>query len=125
MLGSIAILCSAFCYAINIILMRRQSLVADPLEITFFQSVVAVCSLAIVVPFGRHIGLARRRMAGAAARSLPRDLPRCCSLSWAYARADASYLATTEYTALPLGGAVRLADLRRAALAATPWRVRC
>ena len=39
LIGSIAIIGSACCYAVNIILMRRQALAAKPLEINFFQSV--------------------------------------------------------------------------------------
>ena len=37
LLGSVAILGSALCYAVNIVMMRRQSLAAKPLEIGFFQ----------------------------------------------------------------------------------------
>ena len=98
LIGSLAILGSAVLYAVNIILMRRQALVADPLEITFFQSVIVTAVLALFVP---AVGL-----------SLP-PLPNwpwlllaaCLAISslillgWAYARAEASYLAATEYTA--------------------------
>ena len=98
MLGSAAILGSALCYAMNIILMRRQSLVAAPLEIAFWQSVVVVASLAAVLPF---VGIALPpsgewpEILLAAVLAISSML----LLSWAYARAQASYLATTEYTA--------------------------
>jgi S-adenosylmethionine uptake transporter len=98
MLGSAAILASALCYAMNIILMRRQSLVAEPLEITFYQSVVVVASLAAVLPF---TGIAFPP-AGEWPEILLAAVLAISSmllLSWAYARAQASYLATTEYTA--------------------------
>ena len=98
LIGSVAILASAVLYALNIILMRRQALVADPLEITFFQSVIVTVVLALFVP--------------AAGLSVPPVeqwpwllLAACLAISslillgWAYARAEASYLAATEYTA--------------------------
>ena len=37
LIGSFAVLVSAGLYALNIIIMRKQALVAEPLEITFFQ----------------------------------------------------------------------------------------
>jgi len=96
--GSVAILISAMLYALNIIVMRRQALVAEPAEITFFQSVIVTITLGLLIPFA---GI---------------DLPGAVDwpwilfaavlavtsmllLSWAYARAEANYLATTEYTA--------------------------
>jgi S-adenosylmethionine uptake transporter len=98
MIGSVAILGSAMLYALNIVLMRRQALVADPLEITFFQSVIVTFVLALFVPF-----------AGLSAPPIPKWpwllLAACLAISslillgWAYARAEASYLAATEYTA--------------------------
>ena len=38
LLGTFAIIGSALCYAVNIVLMRHQALAAKPLEITFFQA---------------------------------------------------------------------------------------
>jgi S-adenosylmethionine uptake transporter len=97
LLGSLAILASALCYAMNIILMRRQSLVADPLEITFYQSVIVVCCLALVLPF---VGLTVPPRGEWPELLLAAFLAisSLLLLSWAYARANASYLATTEYT---------------------------
>ena len=55
LLGSTAIIGSALCYAVNIVLMRRQALAAKPLEINFFQSVtVAILWLAAVLLPGRR-----------------------------------------------------------------------
>jgi S-adenosylmethionine uptake transporter len=98
LIGNVAILGSAVLYALNIILMRRQALVADPLEITFFQSTIVTIVLLLFVP---AVGL-----------SVPPSqqwpwllLAACLAISslillgWAYARAEASYLAATEYTA--------------------------
>jgi S-adenosylmethionine uptake transporter len=98
LLGSAAILLSAVCYAVNIILMRRQSLAAGPLEIAFFQSVTVVSALLLALPL---VGTALPGaslwpwLILAAALSTFSGL----LLSWAYARAEASYLAATEYTA--------------------------
>ena len=97
-IGSIAILISAALYALNIIIMRQQALVADPVEITFFQSVIVTGVLVLVLPFA---GIAIPDMVHwpwllfASFLAITSML----LLSWAYARAEASYLATTEYTA--------------------------
>jgi S-adenosylmethionine uptake transporter len=97
LLGSAAIIGSALCYAVNIVLMRHQALAAKPLEITFFQSLtVTFLWLAAVPVFGMPewpqghwtwIGVA-------AAMSITGAL----LFAWAYARAQASYLAVTEYS---------------------------
>ena len=98
LLGSAAILLSAVCYAVNIILMRRQSLAAKPLEIGFFQNLtVGVALLAALPLIGTSVPPAEQWpwlvvAAGLSTFSL-------LLLSWAYARAEASYLAATEYTA--------------------------
>jgi S-adenosylmethionine uptake transporter len=97
-LGSVAVLVSAVCYAVNIILMRRQSLAAGPLEIAFFQNLTVGAALLAALPF---VGAAPPP----AEQWPPLLLAALLSttsmllLSWAYARAEASYLATTEYTA--------------------------
>lgn len=98
LVGSMAILASATLYAVNIIIMRRQAMVAGPLEITFFQSVIVTSTLVLVLPF---VGIAVPdavhwpALVGAAMLAITSML----LLSWAYARAEASYLAATEYTA--------------------------
>jgi S-adenosylmethionine uptake transporter len=96
--GSIAILFSAICYALNIILMRRQALAAGPTEIAFFQSLIVTAILAAFIPFaGVEIpsGADWPWILFAAFLAISSLL----ILSWAYARAEASYLAATEYTA--------------------------
>jgi S-adenosylmethionine uptake transporter len=98
LIGSLAILLSASLYALNIILMRRQALVADPLEITFFQSVIVTSVLLVMIPFvGIHVPPAVNWPALLFAAVLA--ISSLLLLSWAYARAEASYLAATEYTA--------------------------
>lgn len=97
MLGIAAIIGSALCYAVNIVLMRRQALAAKPLEINFFQSVTVMALWLLVIavsgmpdwPGGQWLWIVV-----------------ACSLStsgtllfaWGYARGPASYLAATEYS---------------------------
>jgi S-adenosylmethionine uptake transporter len=96
--GSLAVIASASLYAVNIILMRQQSLVAEAVEIAFFQSLTVAGVLALLsILVGVDFPAAPHWpwlvfAAGLAFASM-------LLLSWAYARAQASYLATTEYTA--------------------------
>ena len=97
LIGSLAILASAVCYAINIILMRRQAQAASPVEVGFFQSGIMAACLTLALPFmGTSVPpLSHLPMILLAAALATSSL---LLLSWAYARAQASYLATTEYT---------------------------
>ncbi len=97
LLGSAAIVVSAICYAYNIILMRRQSLVADAREVAFWQSLIIAGFLALAAPFLAVLPAARHvPMLVLAALLATTSL---LALSWAYRRAAASYLAPVEYTA--------------------------
>jgi S-adenosylmethionine uptake transporter len=96
--GALAILASAVCYAWNIILMRQQSLVAKPLEVTFYQTLVVVAVLGLFAPWLAVVPpLSDAPMIIAAAVLAIISLG---LLSWAYARAQANYLAPTEYTSI-------------------------
>jgi S-adenosylmethionine uptake transporter len=98
LLGSIAILASALCYAVNIILMRSQAQVAGPIEIAFFQNLIVGVLLVAAWPlFG---GAAFPPLGQVPLILLAAFLSTASLLllSWAYARAEASYLAATEYT---------------------------
>ena len=98
MLGSAAILGSALCYAGNIVIMRRQALVARPLEINFFQALTVMGCWILAVPFVGIPGAAGWQwtwIAVAAVLSTGGSL----LYSWAYARGEASYLSVTEYSA--------------------------
>jgi S-adenosylmethionine uptake transporter len=95
--GALSVLLSAVCYAYNIILMRQQAQVADPYEVAFFQNLVVALCLALAIPWlgelpGRHHAPMIILAAVLASVSL-------VLLSWAYARAEASYLAPVEFTA--------------------------
>ena len=94
--GAIAILVSAVAYAWNIILMRQQSLVAGALEVAFYQSLF----IFIVFMFAAPWLLAVPSMEHVPAIVLAAVLATMSLflLSWAYARAEANYLAPTEYT---------------------------
>lgn len=97
-LGTVAIIGSALCYACNIVLMRHQSLAAKPLEINFFQSLTVLVLWLSVIPFfgfpnwpvGWWWWILVASIMSTAGGLL---------FSWAYARAEASYLAVTEYSA--------------------------
>jgi S-adenosylmethionine uptake transporter len=96
-LGAISVLLSAVCYAYNIILMRRQAQLADPYEVAFFQSVIVMFCLALAMPWFAHLP-----PAGHVPMILLAALLATLSLAlfgWAYARAEASYLAPVEFTA--------------------------
>ena len=95
--GALAVLAAAALYAWNIILMRQQALAAKPVEIAFMTAlVVTICYLfaapfiAELPPAGQLPGIFGGAVLGFGSLML---------LSWAYARAEAQYLAPVEYTA--------------------------
>ncbi|MBT4519486.1 MAG: DMT family transporter [Halieaceae bacterium] len=96
-IGIVAILISALLYAYNLILQRQQALIAEPIEIAFFQNstVIAVYLvfapfLAITPPVGQLPSLFVAAILGIISLLM---------LSWAYARAEAKILIPVEYTA--------------------------
>lgn len=97
LIGSFAILASAVIYAFNIIVMRRQAQNAGPVEIAFFQNIVIGCALVAAIPVMGQPALPNSHWpelllaASLAIGSL-------MLLGWAYARAGAAYLSTTEYS---------------------------
>jgi S-adenosylmethionine uptake transporter len=98
LLGSLAILASAVCYAINIILMRRQAQAASPVEVGFFQSSIMAAGLALALPFVGGVPVPPVEWIAFILLAAFLATASLLLLSWAYARAQASYLATTEYT---------------------------
>lgn len=97
LLGIAAIICSALCYAVNIVLMRRQALVAKPLEINFFQSTTVVLLWLLVIPIVGTPAWPREQWMWIALASLL-STSGTLLFAWAYARGPASYLASTEYS---------------------------
>ena len=124
LLGSAAILVGALLYAYNIVLMRQQALVAKPVEIAFFQSLFVAlafsASLPLAWPVAPPTGHWVELFAAAALAQASLLL-----LAWAYARAGAAYLSTSEYSSflwamalgwLRFGESVTLFTLAGAAL---------
>jgi S-adenosylmethionine uptake transporter len=96
--GAAAVLISACLYAYNLILARQQAMVADAVEITFFQpAIVVLLLLPFIVAFPPEAAPDLTQwglLVGAALLAM-------CSLlliSWAYARAEAQILIPVEYT---------------------------
>jgi S-adenosylmethionine uptake transporter len=97
LLGTAALIGSALCYAVNIVLMRRQALSARPLEINFFQclTILAIWILALPLvglpqwPGGQWLWIAVAATLSTSGTLL---------FAWAYARGEASYLSATEYS---------------------------
>ena len=96
-----AILVSAVLYAYNIVLMRRQALVALPTEITFFQNLVVSGMLLAAAPFLAIAPPAEQWPGIATAAAL--TLGSALLFAWAYRRAEAQALAPVEYTAIVWG----------------------
>ena len=95
--GAAAVLFSAACYAFNIVLMRQQALLAGPLEVAFSQSVVVSIVMLIGAPFLADLpDMHHVPMIALAALLAVISL---FLLAWAYARGQASYLVSSEYTA--------------------------
>lgn len=95
--GALAVLGSAIGYSYNIILMRQQALLSEPLEIAFFQSVfITAALLPAAYWFGGWPGMEHvpAILLGAALAVVSLAL-----LGWAYGHAEASFLAASEYTA--------------------------
>lgn len=96
-LGTAAILTSAVFYAYNLILTRRQALLATPTEIMFFQNLALSAFLILPAPWIAVLLPSELwlPLVGATALSLGGQF----LMSWSYARAEAQYLIPTEYSA--------------------------
>lgn len=94
--GSLAILASAALYGFNIILMRKQALLAGPIEIAFFMSALMSLGFLVAAPWFAALPPPRHLPAVAAAAGLA--FASLMLLSWAYARAEAQHLAPVEYS---------------------------
>ncbi len=122
-LGMGAVLVSALFYALNLVLQRRQALLAKPVEIALFQNLFVGLILLAAAPWLLHWPSASAlRDIGAGATLAVSAL---LLLSWGYARAEAQALVPLEYTGfvwaclfgwLWFGEAVQPATLAGAAL---------
>ena len=98
LLGIAAILGSALCYSVNILMMRWQALAAKPLEINFFQSVVVMALWIAALPLIGIPDWPRGQLSWIVIASIL-STSGGLLFAWAYARGEASYLAVTEYSA--------------------------
>jgi S-adenosylmethionine uptake transporter len=101
MTGATAILCSAVLYAFNLVLMRKQALVASPVEVGFFQNLTTGLFLMLVAPLFAVVPAIEH--APPIILSALLALFSLLVLSWAYARAEAQSLLVVEYTGFGWG----------------------
>lgn len=97
LLGGAAIMGASVCYAANLVLIRRQGRTSTSLEINFCQSVTVAAIWLILAPIGGVPPLANGWWTWIIASSAL-TIAVGIILAWAYARAQAGYLAATEYT---------------------------
>ncbi|MBU3993269.1 MAG: DMT family transporter [Alphaproteobacteria bacterium] len=104
--GIAAILVSALLYAWNLILQRKQALLALPLDVALFQNLFAAATLLLAMPLLVLAGFPLRDLLLPPAGTLP-DIAAAAVLAstalmllaWSYARAEAQVLVPVEYTA--------------------------
>lgn len=95
--GVAAILLSASAYAYNLVLQRQIALIAAPVEIAFFQNIITFCCLLTVAPFFAVVpDIGHVPALGGAATLAIISL---IAVTWGYARAEAQYLVSLEYSA--------------------------
>lgn len=97
LLGFGAVLLSALLYAANLVLQRSQALLADPIEISFFQNLVVGVSYALVAPFFAVVPDVQYAPEFLAAALL--SIISALFIAWGYARAQAQVLINLEYSA--------------------------
>ena len=97
LLGTLSILVSTLFYGFNLILTRKQAQIAKPIDIMFFQNLCLLVIMSLAAPW-MAVMLPMKYwlpLAGVTALSLSGQY----LMSWSYARAEAQYLISTEYTA--------------------------
>ncbi|MDG2003725.1 MAG: DMT family transporter [Novosphingobium sp.] len=95
-LGIAAILTSAVFYALNLVLQRKQALLASPVEIAMFQNLIVALIFTVPLPWLFAMpGLDGLKLISLAAVLA---LIALLLLSWGYARAEAQVLVPIEYT---------------------------
>lgn len=92
-----AVLFSAVCYSVNLVIARMQAQLASPTEIAFFQNLLVAGFLSLAAPWLAlwPTGGWWPHLAGAAALATLSVF----LLAWSYARAEAQVLVSVEYTA--------------------------
>jgi S-adenosylmethionine uptake transporter len=95
-LGMASILTSAVFYAVNLVLQRKQALLAGPIEIALFQNLLVALIFTLPLPWLFEVpDLAALQLICLAAVLA---LVALLLLSWGYARAEAQVLVPIEYT---------------------------
>lgn len=116
--GAVAILVAAVLYAVNLVIGRRQSLAAGPIEVAFAFNLIGGTLFLLLAPLSEGFArLAAQSLAlEVSALALRPEIPDMMHwpaillasivgtsaimlLSWAYARAEAQQLVAVEYTA--------------------------
>lgn len=97
MWGIIAILVSAVLYAGNLVIQRKQALLANPIEISFSQNLIVSVSFLLFAPFFAVFPETEflPLIVGASILSILSAV----FIAWGYARAEAQYLINLEYSA--------------------------
>ena len=95
--GMVAIVVSAVFYAVNLVIARHQAQLAEPLEIAAFQNLFVLGLLCLGAPWLLSLPAPAQWPAIGLAAALA--IVSLLLLSWAYARAEAQALLSTEYTA--------------------------
>jgi S-adenosylmethionine uptake transporter len=98
LIGSAAILFSAVCYAVNIVMMRAQAQAARPPEITFFQNLTVAGLMILSIPFAGGLALPSGHWPALILASLL-STSGLLLFAFAYARGQASDLSVSEYSA--------------------------
>jgi S-adenosylmethionine uptake transporter len=94
--GTISIVFSAVFYALNLVLQRKQAMLAGPVEIAMFQNLNVALIFLVMAPFywtvPDAVSLGWTALGAALATTA------LLFLSWGYARAEAQVLVPVEYT---------------------------
>lgn len=97
LLGVVAVLVSAVLYAYNLVLTRRQALIAKPVEVVFSMNLMVLIVLGLASPWLGVWPAPDQWAPILAVTALA--LGGHATMSWAYARTEAQYLIPTEYSA--------------------------
>ena len=97
LLGIGAILASAVLYAGNLVIQRRQALLAGPIEISFSQNLIVGAAFLLVAPFFAVIP--ERQYLPYIGAGAILSVISAVFIAWGYARAEAQNLINLEYSA--------------------------
>ncbi|WP_443970072.1 DMT family transporter [Sphingobium sp. CR28] len=95
--GALAILLAAIFYALNLVLSRRQSQAAGPVEVAFFFNIIAFSFYGLAAPWFAELPSSAHIPALIVAALT--SILSIMMLAWSYARAEAQVLMPVEYSA--------------------------